>query len=105
MRTYFLAEQRGFEVGDPISVSVVVHGMILDCSNTCEKFFGYRRRDLVMHHVSKLFSELSEVELTQKEEFNQSLVFLCRCGKLFQAQNRVGDSFFCNLNFESPPIH
>jgi hypothetical protein len=30
---------------------------------------------------------------------------LCRCGKLFQAQNRVGDSFFCNLNFESPPIH
>lgn len=92
-------------MGDPISVSVVVHGMILDCRNTCEKFFGYRRRDLVMHHVSKLFSELSEVELTQKEEFNQSLVFLCRCGKLFQAQNRVSDSFFCNLNFESPPIH
>lgn len=82
-----------------ISISVNVHGMILDCSNTCEKFFGYRRRDLVRHHVSTLFFELSEIELIQQEEFNKSLVFLCRCGKLFRAKSRLGDTILCNFNF------
>lgn len=94
-----LADEHFAGRNEPASIFVDAAGMILDCSNTCEKFFGYRRRDLVMHHVSILFSELAEVELIQKEEFNQSLVFLCRCGKLFQAQNRMGDSFLCNLNF------
>jgi hypothetical protein len=74
-------------------------GMILDCSNTSEKIFGYRRRDVVMLHVSKLFPELAEIELVQKGEFNPALVFLCRCGKLYQAKNRLGDTFLCNLNF------
>jgi PAS domain S-box-containing protein len=84
---------------DPISISVDTNGMIVDCSGTCEKCFGYRRRDLVKSHLSRLFAEFTEIELMQKGAFNQSLVFLCRCGKLFQAQNRLGDTFSCNLNF------
>jgi len=93
------AYENSAEASDPISISVDARGMILDCSNTSEQFFGYRRRDLLRHHVSKLFSELTEIELIQKEEFNQSLVYLCRCGKLLQAKNRLGDTFYCNLNF------
>jgi hypothetical protein len=84
---------------DPVSISVDAQGMILTCSKTGERFFGYRRSDLVMHHVSTLFSELTEIELIQKEEFNQSLVFLCRCGKIFQAKNSLGDTISCNLSF------
>ena len=94
-----LAYENPAEACDPISISVDARGMIVDCSNTSERFFGYRRRDLTGHHVSKLFSELTEIELIQKEEFNQSLVFLCRCGKLLQAKNRLGDTLPCNLSF------
>jgi hypothetical protein len=81
------------------SIFVDERGMILDCSNTSEKIFGYRRRDVVMLHVSKLFPELAEIELVQKGEFNPALVFLCRCGKLYQAKNRLDYTFLCNLNF------
>lgn len=94
-----LAYENAAEASDPISVSVDARGMITDCSNTSEQFFGYRRRDLVIHHISKLFSELTEIELIQNDEFNQSLVFLCRCGKLLQAKNSMGDTISCNLNF------
>lgn len=94
-----LAYENSAEASDPISISVDARGMITDCSNTSEQFFGYRRRDLVSHHVSKLFSELKEIELIQNDEFNQSLIYLCRCGKLLQAQNRLGGKLSCNLNF------
>lgn len=94
-----IAYKNSAEMSDPISISVDARGIILDCSNTSEHIFGYRRRDLLMRHISKLFPELAEVELIQKEEFNQSLVFLCRCGKLLLAKNRLGDTFSCHLNF------
>ena len=94
-----IAYEISAEKCDPISISVDAHGMIVDCSNTSEQFFGYRRRDLVSHHVSKLFAELVEIELIQNDEFNQSLVYLCRCGKLLQAKNRLGDTLSCNLSF------
>jgi PAS domain S-box-containing protein len=94
-----LAYENSAEACDPISISVDARGVIMDCSNTSEQFFGYRRRDLVSHHISKLFSELVEIELIQNNEFNQSLVYLCRCGKLLQAKNRLGDTLFCYLNF------
>lgn len=93
------AYENSAEACDLISISVGASGMILDCSNSSEQFFGYRRHDLVMYHISQLFPELNEIEMIKKDEFNQSLIYLCRCGKLLQAHNRMGDTISCNLNF------
>jgi PAS domain S-box-containing protein len=84
---------------EPPSITLDERGMILDCSTTSESFFGYSRRDLVWRHVSSLFPQLMEIELVQKGQFNPLLTFLCRCEKHFQAQNLLGDTFPCNLNF------
>ncbi len=86
---------------EPPALSLDERGMIHDCSKSCERFFGYQRTDLVKHHVSTLFPQLSGVALVQEGQFNPVLSFICRCGQLFQAQNRQGDTFPCNLIFVS----
>lgn len=94
-----LEENLSTEQGEPPSITLDERGMILDYSKACEKYFGYQRRDLVWHHVSRLFPQLNGVELVKKGQFNPLLVFLCRCGKIFQAKNIMGDLFSCNLSF------
>lgn len=84
---------------EPPALSLDERGMIHDCSKSCERFFGYQRPDLVKHHVSSLFPQLMGVALVQEGRFNPLLNFICRCGQLFQAQNRQGDTFPCNLIF------
>jgi PAS domain S-box-containing protein len=84
---------------DPPALSLDERGMILDCSKTFEKLFGFRRSDLVWRHVSMLFSQLTGVELVQAGQVNPYLKYLCRCGQLFQAQNQQGDTFSSNLSF------
>lgn len=87
---------KGYE---PPALSLDERGMIHDCSKSCENFFGYQRTDLIKRHVSSLFPQLAEVAFVQEGQFNPLLKFLCRCGQLFQAQNRQGDTFPCNLIF------
>lgn len=93
-----MSDEPSAERYEPASISLDDHGMILDCSKTFERFFGYRRRDLVWHHVSSLFPELTEIELVQNGQFNSLLTFKCRCGKLFQAKNMQGITLSCNLS-------
>ncbi len=99
------AMRQGWSAGDfsgsqePPALSLDERGMIRDCSKSCEGFFGYPRTDLVKQHVSTLFPQLSGVALVQKGQFNPLLSFICRCGQLFQAQNREGATFPCNLIF------
>lgn len=87
------------EQNDPPALSLDERGMIQDCSKSFEMLFGFRRSDLVLHHVSMLFPQLTGVELVQAGKFNPLLNYLCRCGHLYQAQNRQGDSFFSKLSF------
>lgn len=94
-----MSEEHSAEQYEPASISLDDRGMILDYSKTFEQFFGYRRRDLVWHHVSSVFPELTEIELVQNGQFNSMLTFKCRCGKLFQAKNMRGDTLSCNLSF------
>ncbi len=84
---------------EPRSLSLDDRGMIIDCSNSSLKFFGYRRSDLVWRHVSRLFPKFSEIQLIQNGEFNPSIVYLARCGMIFHAHHMLGDLFSCNLNF------
>ena len=77
------------------------HGMIRNCNKPGERLFGYQRPDLVRQHVSMLFPQLSSVTLVHEGRFNPLLNYLCRCGKLFQTQNRQGDTFLSKLSFVS----
>jgi PAS domain-containing protein len=81
------------------SLSLNERGMIQDCNKSCERLFGYLRRELVWQPVSCLFLQLAGVALVQDGLFNPRLNFLCRCGNLFQAQNRQGDTFTSTLSF------
>lgn len=93
------ADEHVTRLHEPPALSLDEHGVIHDCSTSCERFFGYPRADLIKHHVSSLFPQLTGVALVQKGRFNPVLSFICRCGQLFQAQNRQGDTFPCNLIF------
>jgi PAS domain-containing protein len=84
---------------DPLALSLDERGMIQDCSKSFERQFGFRRSDLVWQPVSKLFPQLLGVELIKAGQVNPLLNYLCRCGQLYEAQNRHGISFSCNLSF------
>jgi PAS domain S-box-containing protein len=81
------------------TLAIDERGMIRNCNKSGERLFGYRPHDLVWQHVSMLFPQLSGVALVQEGRFNPLLNFLCRCGKLFQTQNRQGDTFLSTLRF------
>jgi hypothetical protein len=80
------------------ALSLGARGLIQDCSKSLEILFGFARSDLVWQPVSKLFPELVEVELIQAGQVNPFINYLCRCGHLYQSQNRQGDTFFSNLS-------
>jgi len=87
------------ELNDPPALSLDERGMILDCSKSFRTLFGFQRSELVWQHVSTLFPQLAEIDLVQAGQVNSLLSYLCRCGKLYQAINRQGDSFSINLSF------
>ena len=87
------------EWDEPPALTIDERGMIRDCSKSGEKLFGYWRHDLVWQHISMLFPKLSGVALVQEGRFNPLLNFLCRCGKLYQSQNRQGYALSCYLSF------
>jgi PAS domain S-box-containing protein len=84
---------------EPPAISLDEHGLIHDINASCERLFGYQRPDLLNNHISKLFSQLADVELIRDGQVNPSLNYRCRCGHFFQAQNQKGDIFSCNLSF------
>lgn len=94
-----LTNMRSSEKFDPPALSLDERGMILDCSKSFEKLLGFRRSELVWHHVSMLFSQLEGIELVQGGQVNSLLNYLCRCGRLYQVKNRQGETFSSNLNF------
>ena len=83
---------------EPSALSLGERGLITDCSKSLQILFGFRRSDLVWQPVWKLFPQLAEVELIQAGQVNPLLNYLCRCGQLYQSQNRYGDTFSSNLS-------
>lgn len=84
---------------DPPALSLDERGMVLDCSKSFERLFGFRRSELVWHHVSTLFPQLAGVELVRDGQINSLLSYLCRCGQPYQAINRQGETLSSNLSF------
>ena len=94
-----LTDEHPAEWYESPALAIDERGMIRNCNKSGERLFGYRPHDLVWQHVSMLFPQLSGVALVQEGRFNPLLNFLCRCGKLFQTQNRQGDTFPSELSF------
>ena len=49
-------------------------GVIQNCSQTCERVFGYRQDELAGRHVSTLLPELVDTELVLEDRINARLV-------------------------------
>jgi hypothetical protein len=84
---------------EPPALSLDERGMIKDCSKSFESLVGFRRSELVWHHVSIVFPELKDVELFQNGQINPMISYLSRCGQPYQALNRQGEINAERLNF------
>lgn len=84
---------------EPAALTLDEHGMILDCSETCEELFGYAAPELFQQHVSKLLPQLSGVNLFANGEPNAMIAFLCRIGHLFLVRSCCGTTFKSELSF------
>jgi hypothetical protein len=87
------------ERDDLPAISLDERGMILDCNKPFEVLFGFDWRDLVWHHITKVFPQLTTVEFTQAGQISPLLDYLERCSHLYQANNRDGVTFSSNLIF------
>jgi len=83
---------------DPPALSLDERGIIQECSESLERLFGFRQSDLVYHHFSMLFPQLTGVEIVHAGQINPLLNYLCRCGHRFLTQNRQGKIFTSNLS-------
>jgi hypothetical protein len=73
--------------------------MILDCNKLFEMLFGIEWRDLVWHHITRLFPQLSANDFALAGEVYPIRDYLIRCSQLYQAQNQHGVPFSSNLIF------
>ncbi len=103
--TIFLAKQRRRTEQtrpawhEPPALSLDERGMIKDCSKSFERLAGYRRSELVWHHVSMVFPQLGEIELFQAGQINPMLHYLSHCGHIYQMLNHLGYSLSSNISF------
>ena len=86
-------DDRPAEWHEPPAVSVNERGIIQDCSESCERIFGYPRGDLVFQHISVLLPQFSGTAFDQEGRLTPLIFYLCHCGHSFQAQNRQGSVF------------
>ncbi len=84
---------------EPPALTLDEHGMICDCSKAGEELFGYSLPEMGVQHVSSLLPQLSGFSLVKDGQINPLLVFLSRCGHLFQARNRQGSTIPSELSF------
>ncbi len=84
---------------EPATLMLDMDGMIRDCSKSGESLFGFIRSDLVLQHISRLFPQLADIVLVEKNRINPRLYYICHCGHHFTAQDREGNTFLSKLNF------
>lgn len=73
-------------------------GTVCDCSLPQEQLYGYCRRDLMRQHVSKLFPQLTDIDLISQRGVNPRLCFLCHCGHVFRSNGAEGETHLSRLN-------
>ncbi len=83
---------------EPPALTLNASGVIINCSERGEEFFGYSRTELACRHVSEVLPQLSEWELLQDGEPNAHFSFLCHIGHAFRVQPRDGRAFHSALS-------
>lgn len=81
------------------TIDLNMEGLILGCSSTCEKLFGYLEADLMGRHVSLLLPKLEGVELIIRNEINPRLRYLSHCAAPFLARKSDGGNFSGEIFF------
>jgi hypothetical protein len=94
-----LSDSHARELNNLPALSLDERGMILDCNMQFQRRTGFEWQDLVWHHVTKVFPQLRAVDFNQAGQAYPLPDYLIRCGKLYQAQNRRGNTFLSNLIF------
>lgn len=79
------------------TIELDAHGVIQDCSATCEQVLGYARAELLGRHVSLVVPKLLGIELLKQDQINPRLAFLCHCAIPFRARRRDGGSIAAQL--------
>ncbi|HKB59141.1 MAG TPA: hypothetical protein VKC56_03760 [Gallionellaceae bacterium] len=83
---------------EPPALTLDAEGVIVDCSDLGEEFFGYARAELASQHVSRVLPQFASVELLQNGQPNPYFNFLCHIGHAFEVQPRAGAAFLCALS-------
>ncbi len=83
---------------EPPALTLDERGVILDCSERGEEFFGYTRAELACQHVSKVLPQLSGLALLEDGEPNAYITYLCHIGHAFEVTPRGGIAFLCGLS-------
>ena len=95
------AERNGNRPADwcePPALTLDADGVIVDCSDRGEVFFGYARTELSSLHVSRVLPQLAGLELLKNGEPDAYFSFLCHIGHAFEVQPRAGAAFLCGLS-------
>lgn len=79
--------------GDPAALMLRRDGTICDCNANAETLFRFRRDQLLSHHISLLFPQLSAVELLQEGRPNPQLSFRSYIDQPFEAVRHDGGHF------------
>ena len=88
-----------YSVEQQPALSLDERGMITDCNKPFEMLFGLEWRDLVWHHVTRVFPQLSAEDFSRAGEIYPLPDYLSRCSQRYQAKNRHGETFTSNLIF------
>lgn len=83
---------------EPPALTLDEHGVIMNCSERGEEFFGYTRSELARQHVSTVLPQLSGLALLKDGQPHAYLNFLCRIGHAFEVTPRNGVGFVCGLS-------
>ncbi|MEW5966085.1 MAG: PAS domain-containing protein [Pseudomonadota bacterium] len=80
-----------------VVLSLDDQGVIHDCSEACQRVFGFPAAELIGCHVSTLLPQLPAAELVRNGRIDTRLAYLCHCGFAFQARHRNGQRFGIEL--------
>jgi PAS domain-containing protein len=81
---------------EPPALTLNAQGVIVDCSDRGESFFGYARTELARLHISSILPQLAGLDLLQNGEPNPYFAFLCHIGHAFEVKPREGAAFLCS---------
>lgn len=82
---------------EPPALTLDEYGVIMECNDCGEEFFGYSQKELAQQHISTVLPQLSRVELLKGGEPNANFSFLCRIGHVFEVMPRSGAVILCGF--------